>query len=59
MNYKRRIERIEKRTPQRQAETVEELLDRLGLGSLKKRVASADSFLDIVTDQGERLIWRR
>jgi len=59
MNYKRRIERIEKLSPQQQGETWEELLDRLGLGHLKKRIPSADSFLDVVTDQGERLIWRR
>jgi hypothetical protein len=59
MNYKKRIERIEKRTPQNQGETWAELLDRLGLESLKKDVAAADSFLDVVTDQEERLIWRR
>jgi hypothetical protein len=59
MSYQKRIERIEKRTPQQQAVTVEELLDRLGMGSLKKDVARADSFLDIVTDQGERVVWRK
>jgi hypothetical protein len=31
-----RIEKIEKRAPQQHGETVEELLDRLGLGCLKK-----------------------
>jgi hypothetical protein len=59
MNLKNRIKKIEKRVPRQQTETVEELLDRLGMGSLKKDVAEADSFLDIVTDQEERLIWRR
>ncbi len=59
MNYKKRIERIEKKSPQQQEETVHELLDRVGLGCLKKNIETADSFLDVVTDQGEKVIWRR
>ena len=59
MSYKRRIERIEKRSPQQQEETWEELLDRLGLGCLKKNIPTAESFRDVVTDQEEMVIWRR
>jgi hypothetical protein len=59
MNYKRRIERIEKKSPQQQEEeTVEELLDRLGLGFMKKDIKAADSFRDVVTDQEETGIWK-
>ena len=59
MNYKRRIERIEKRSPQQQEETWEELLDRLGLGCLKKNIPSAESFHDVVVDKDARVIWKR
>jgi hypothetical protein len=58
MNYKRRIECIEKSTPQNQGEAWAELLERLGMGGLKKDVEVADSFLDVMTDQGEAVIWR-
>jgi hypothetical protein len=59
MNYSRRIERIEKKAPRQQGETVEELLDRLGLGSMKKNIQAADSFRDVVVDQREKVAWRR
>jgi hypothetical protein len=59
MNYKRRIERIEKRTPQHQGETWAELLDRLGMGCLKKDIEAVDSFIDVVVDQGARVVCRR
>jgi hypothetical protein len=59
MNYSRRIERIEKKAPRQQGETWEELLDRLGLGHLKKNIEGAKSFLDVVVNRGEKVVWRR
>jgi hypothetical protein len=58
MNYSRRIEKIEENVPQQKGETVEELLDRVGLGCLKKNIQVADSFRDVVLDQGEEVAWR-
>jgi hypothetical protein len=59
MNYSKRLERIKKKAPRQHGETVEELLDRLGLGCFKKNIEGADSFRDVVVDRGEQVAWRR
>jgi hypothetical protein len=44
---------------QERRETRTELLDRLGMGYLKKDIEAAACFCDVAADQVEGFVWRR
>lgn len=60
MRFIKRIERLETKVPKSQVETWEELLKRLRFDIPEDDIKNADTFLELVTNQGEDLkVWQR